>query len=131
MDIVPTDGTGAAQSEEREFRYFLVSTAALGRATAYPCLFMCGSEPQNTIVGRKVKFAAGLFLVDGGNGAGVKRTTDGCLQCPLMQGEVIPLVHHRLRVSYFAQIQKGARLKATTRAPAVWLIRALVPLRRH
>jgi hypothetical protein len=27
--IVPTDGTGAAQGDERKFRYFLVSTAAL------------------------------------------------------------------------------------------------------
>ena len=28
---MPTDGTAAAQSDERKFRYFLVSTAALGK----------------------------------------------------------------------------------------------------
>jgi hypothetical protein len=53
MGIVPTDGTGAAQSDEREFRYFLVSTAALGRATACPYLSMCGAETQSTIAGRE------------------------------------------------------------------------------
>jgi hypothetical protein len=45
---VPTDGTGAAQWDERKFRYFLVSAAALGQTTACPYLIRVaqGREAQ-------------------------------------------------------------------------------------
>jgi hypothetical protein len=55
MSIVPTDGTSAAQSDEREFRYFLVSTAALGQANNSPIVFMCGAETKRTMAGRKIR----------------------------------------------------------------------------
>jgi hypothetical protein len=55
--IGPTDGTGAAKKDERKLRYVLVSTAALGQATARPYLFRCGAWTERTIAGRGIKFA--------------------------------------------------------------------------
>src|ERR1700758_5280762 len=71
MGIVPTDGTGAAPSDERESRYFLVSTAALGQATTYlPIYVMCGAETESTMAGREIRL---ISVVEERQGHGSSR----------------------------------------------------------